>query len=228
MRTGDCVYARASSPTSPSSVAEKNIVWRSRGDRCTIRSTCGLKPMSSIRSASSRTRIATASSVTHAPVDRGPAAGPGVATSTCASRGGLRLRAERRRRRRRTRPRGRAAAPSGRAPRSPGRRARGSARGRARRGGPSSGPSALDDRDRERERLAGAGRRLGEHVAAARAPPGWRASGSGTGLAMPRAASTSDDVRAHAERGKGDLHRYVDSLIRFENRPRTYDPESEH
>ena len=67
---GVCVYACASSPTSPSSVAEKNIVWRSRGRRLTIRSTCGLKPMSSIRSASSRTRISTASIVTHAAVEQ--------------------------------------------------------------------------------------------------------------------------------------------------------------
>ena len=49
------VYALASSPTSPSSVAEKSIVCRSSGRRRTRRSTCGLKPMSSMRSASSST-----------------------------------------------------------------------------------------------------------------------------------------------------------------------------
>ena len=42
-------------PTSPSSVAENSSVWRASGVSRTIRSTAGLKPMSSIRSASSRT-----------------------------------------------------------------------------------------------------------------------------------------------------------------------------
>src|SRR6185295_16967583 len=42
-------------------VAEKKSVWRSRGVRATIRSTAGLNPMSSIRSASSMTRIRTCS-----------------------------------------------------------------------------------------------------------------------------------------------------------------------
>ena len=55
------MYARASSPTSPSSVAEKSIVWRLLGRRRMIFSTCGRKPMSSMRSASSSTRIATLS-----------------------------------------------------------------------------------------------------------------------------------------------------------------------
>ena len=64
------------------------------GSRRTMRSTCGLKPMSSMRSASSRTRMRTA---------RGRRAGaaarsssrPGVATRTCAPLMRLRLRAER-------------------------------------------------------------------------------------------------------------------------------------
>jgi hypothetical protein len=43
-------------PAAPSRVAEKNSVWRSDGIWATIRST-GLKPMSSMGSASSRTRI---------------------------------------------------------------------------------------------------------------------------------------------------------------------------
>ena len=64
-RDGLEVYARASSPTSPSSVAEKNIVWRFLGTRRTILSTCGLKPMSSMRSASSRTRMRIRSSDDH-------------------------------------------------------------------------------------------------------------------------------------------------------------------
>ena len=43
-------------PVSPSSVAEKKSVWRSCGQARTMRSTAGRKPMSSMRSASSRTR----------------------------------------------------------------------------------------------------------------------------------------------------------------------------
>ncbi len=43
-------------PVAPSSVAEKKSVWRSFEVWATIRSTAGLKPMSSMRSASSRTR----------------------------------------------------------------------------------------------------------------------------------------------------------------------------
>ena len=41
-------------------VAEKNKVWRAGGSRPQIRSISGMKPMSSIRSASSITRISTA------------------------------------------------------------------------------------------------------------------------------------------------------------------------
>ena len=51
------VAAVATRPASPSSVAEKNSVWRVAGQSATIRSTAGRKPMSSIRSASSRTSI---------------------------------------------------------------------------------------------------------------------------------------------------------------------------
>ena len=40
-------------------VAEKNSVWRIARQQATIRSTSGMKPMSSIRSASSITRILT-------------------------------------------------------------------------------------------------------------------------------------------------------------------------
>ena len=42
-----------------SNVAEKKRVWRIRGNKETIFSTSGMKPMSSIRSASSITRILT-------------------------------------------------------------------------------------------------------------------------------------------------------------------------
>jgi hypothetical protein len=68
-RDGLFVYFAASSPTSPSSVAEKNIVWRLLGSRRTILSTCGRKPMSSMRSASSRTRILICDRVDHPALD---------------------------------------------------------------------------------------------------------------------------------------------------------------
>ena len=73
----------ASSPTSPSSVAEKSIVCRTFGRRRTIRSTCGRKPMSSIRSASSRTSVRTASRTMSFRSTRSWRR-PGVATTMCA------------------------------------------------------------------------------------------------------------------------------------------------
>ena len=69
-------------PTSPSSVAENSSVWRSRGVILTIRSTTGLKPMSSMRSASSRTSSSIWSSATARRSIRSSSR-PGVATSTC-------------------------------------------------------------------------------------------------------------------------------------------------
>ena len=80
---GSRVYSRARSPTSPSSVAEKNIVWRSRASRRTIASTWGLKPMSSIRSASSRTSASIPSSETSRRSTRSFRR-PGVATRMSA------------------------------------------------------------------------------------------------------------------------------------------------
>ena len=82
------MYSRASSPTAPSSVAEKNIVCRFRGRRRTIRSTCGLNPMSSMRSASSSTRIRIPPSSTRRR-SRRSIRRPGVATSRCARRARL-------------------------------------------------------------------------------------------------------------------------------------------
>ena len=61
-RRASRVRAEAILPVAPSSVAEKKSVWRLAGVWATIRSTAGLKPMSSMRSASSRTRMRTRSS----------------------------------------------------------------------------------------------------------------------------------------------------------------------
>ena len=69
-------------PASPSRVAEKHIVCRSRGSAVTMRSIAGRKPMSSIRSASSRTSILMLSNV-NAPRARRSSSRPGVATSSC-------------------------------------------------------------------------------------------------------------------------------------------------
>ena len=54
---GFCRKASARRRISGAMVAEKNSVWRVRGRKPTIFSTSGIKPMSSIRSASSMTRI---------------------------------------------------------------------------------------------------------------------------------------------------------------------------
>ena len=83
-RGRSCTRA-ASSPTVESSVAEKNIVCLAFGTWRTMRSTWGLKPMSSIRSASSRTRIFTPSSAIAWRSSRSLRR-PGVATTTCAVR----------------------------------------------------------------------------------------------------------------------------------------------
>ena len=55
--TGSCRKASASLRISAGIVAEKNRVCRFSGNKPTIRSTSGMKPMSSIRSASSMTRM---------------------------------------------------------------------------------------------------------------------------------------------------------------------------
>ena len=59
------------------------MVWRSRGIRRTMAATCGSKPMSSIRSASSRIRISTPSRRTR-PRSARSSRRPGVATRTSA------------------------------------------------------------------------------------------------------------------------------------------------
>jgi hypothetical protein len=82
-RDGFFVNERARSPTSPSSVAEKSMVWRSTGSLRTIRSTCGLKPMSSIRSASSRTSVRMLESESILRSTRSVSL-PGVAMTMCA------------------------------------------------------------------------------------------------------------------------------------------------
>jgi hypothetical protein len=84
-RAGPSVYAAASRPAAPSSVAEKNIVWRCFGSRRTIRSTWGWNPMSSMRSASSRTSIRMPPSFTEPRVARSSSR-PGVAINTSALR----------------------------------------------------------------------------------------------------------------------------------------------
>ena len=84
-RTGESVYFLAMRSTSPSSVAENSIVWRSLGVAAMMRSTSGRKPMSSMRSASSRTRILVFLSET-APRSMRSSRRPGVATRICARR----------------------------------------------------------------------------------------------------------------------------------------------
>ena len=107
------------------------MVWRFDGRRRRIFSTWGLKPMSSIRSASSRTSVSIASEGDEAPVGE-ILSRPGVATTTWAPCSALGLRAD-----------GRAAvrgldldalglADQRRARRAPASRARGSGRARAR------------------------------------------------------------------------------------------------
>ncbi len=64
-------------------VAEKNSVWRSAGMAAMIFLTVGRKPMSSMRSASSRTRMRTLPRSTSLR-PRKSNSRPGVAMSTCA------------------------------------------------------------------------------------------------------------------------------------------------
>ena len=151
-------------PASPSSVAEKNSVWRSRGHLATIRSTAGRKPMSSMRSASSST------SVLHVGEREGAAgeqvlepAGGGDEDVRALRVAGLLLEAD--------------AAVDGGHAQAAGARQRAQLvddlAGQLARGGEDErrraarvGRDAVDQRGAEGERLAGAGRRLGEHVAA--------------------------------------------------------------
>ena len=71
----------ASSRTSAGSVAENSSVWRSRGSIATIRFMSWMKPMSSIRSASSSTRNSTARRSTSRWPTRSSSR-PGVAMTT--------------------------------------------------------------------------------------------------------------------------------------------------
>ena len=79
--TGSRRCARAKSATSPPVVAEKSSVCRARGSRARMRSSWGLNPMSSMRSASSSTRISTPSRRAW-PCWRWSTSRPGVATTT--------------------------------------------------------------------------------------------------------------------------------------------------
>src|SRR5512133_3190120 len=84
-RTGSCWKARANSPTSPPMVAENSSVWRAFGSRWRILVSWGLNPMSSIRSASSRTRISIRPSFAE-PFWMWSTSRPGVAMITSWSR----------------------------------------------------------------------------------------------------------------------------------------------
>ena len=66
-------------------VAEKNSVWRVKGVRLKMRSISGMKPMSSIRSASSTTMICTPVSRS-LPRSKWSSSRPGVAISTSTPR----------------------------------------------------------------------------------------------------------------------------------------------
>ena len=70
-------------------VAEKNSVWRAGESRPQIRSISGIKPISSIRSASSMTNTSTAVS-SSLPRPKWSSSRPGVAISTSAPRSSLR------------------------------------------------------------------------------------------------------------------------------------------
>ena len=140
------------------------------------RSTCGLKPMSSMRSASSSTSTSTASRST-SPRSTRSCSRPGVATITCASFASLRLRLQRH-----------AAVDRRDLQSSPAISANSSVTcTQSSRVGTSTSANgvprvvALDDRDRECERLARAGRALREHVAAPERLRDDERSGSGTG-----------------------------------------------
>ncbi len=85
MRTGLCRKSSARRWISGGIVAEKNRVWRVNGTSFTIRSMSGMKPMSSIRSASSMTRSSTPVS-SSLPRSKWSSRRPGVAISTSTPR----------------------------------------------------------------------------------------------------------------------------------------------
>ncbi len=78
---GFCRKASANRRISGAIVAEKNRVWRIRGMMETMRSTSGMNPMSSIRSASSITS-SLQSAIRMRPRSNRSSSRPGVATST--------------------------------------------------------------------------------------------------------------------------------------------------
>ena len=81
--------ASASRRISGGMVAEKNSVWRIFGSSDTMRSTSGMKPMSSMRSASSITRILTSFEQDDLPRSKRSSRRPGVAISTSTPRSSL-------------------------------------------------------------------------------------------------------------------------------------------
>ena len=83
MRTASFTWRSTRYLTDDSMVAEKNIVWRSFGVAPRIRWMLGRKPMSSMRSASSRTTIWIPPSFTRSRLMKSHKR-PGVAISTCA------------------------------------------------------------------------------------------------------------------------------------------------
>ena len=201
------VGARDALPASPSSVAEKKSVWRSAGTWATMRSTAGRKPMSSMRSASSRTSTCTCSSVRRRGRS-GPRAGRAWRRGCASAAASLVWRANA----------GaavdggrcesaRACATSSKLVDDLGRRARASARGRAPPGAALGVGEPVDDRQAEGERLARAGRRLDEHVAAGKhvgddealdgegLGDAAAASASTTGRDTPRSAKDETDMR---------------------------------
>ena len=84
-RTGLCRNVSARRVISGGMVAEKNSVWRVNGTSLQMRSMSGMKPMSSIRSASSMTRISIAFR-SRPPRSVKSSRRPGVAMTTSAPR----------------------------------------------------------------------------------------------------------------------------------------------
>ncbi len=84
-RTGLCRNSWVIRVISGAIVAEKNRVWRVKGTILKMRSMSGMKPMSSIRSASSTTMICTPVSIS-LPRSKWSSRRPGVAMSTSTPR----------------------------------------------------------------------------------------------------------------------------------------------
>ena len=84
-RTGLCRKVSVIRVISGAIVAEKNSVWRVKGTSLKMRSMSGMKPMSSMRSASSTTMICTPVSIS-LPRSKWSRSRPGVAISTSTPR----------------------------------------------------------------------------------------------------------------------------------------------